>query len=54
MNSKKIVMLGMVVGSTIGGYIPTFFGFSAFSYASVVTTAIGGAIGIYITYKLTV
>lgn len=50
--NKKVVMLGMVFGSTIGGYIPTFFGATAFSLVSILGGAIGGVLGIWLSYKL--
>lgn len=49
---KKIIMLGMVFGSAIGGYIPTFFGVSAFSMISIICGGIGGIFGIWLTFKL--
>lgn len=49
---KKIIMLGMVFGSVIGGYIPTFFGVSVFSFISVISAGVGGIIGIWLTFKL--
>jgi uncharacterized membrane protein YeaQ/YmgE (transglycosylase-associated protein family) len=48
---KKTIMLGMIAGSIVGGYIPTLFGASAFSIASVITGAIGAFIGIWLTYR---
>lgn len=45
-------MLGMIFGSTIGGYIPMFFGASAFSPSSILGGAIGGIFGIWLSYKL--
>ena len=54
MSSKSIVYLLMFIGSAIGGYVPVLWGGSVFSYTSVVTTAIGGTIGVVIGYKLTV
>jgi len=45
-------MLFMTIGSLIGGYIPTFFGAGIFSYWSILTTAIGGFLGIWIGYKI--
>lgn len=51
MSSKSLVMLGMVVGSTIGGYIPVFFGASFFSAWSLLGSAFGGVLGIWITYR---
>lgn len=48
---KKVIMLGMVFGSIIGGYIPTLFGASIFSFSSIIFTAIGGFLGIWVAYK---
>jgi hypothetical protein len=52
MNSKGIVMLGMTVGSTIGGYVPMLFGVGIFSFWSLVGTLVGGILGIYLAFKL--
>ena len=49
---KKVIMIGMVVGSTIGGYVPTFFGAGFLSFASVICGFFGGVIGIWLSYKL--
>ena len=51
MSSKSIVMLGAVVGSSIGGYIPIFLGASFLSLWSLLGSAFGGLLGIWITYK---
>lgn len=51
MSDKSIVMLGLFIGSIIGGYIPTFFGVSVFSYASVIWSGVGSVIGVYVAYK---
>jgi len=53
MSSKTAVMIGMVLGSTIGGYLPSFFGISAFSFIGIVGNVVGGIVGIFIAYKLT-
>ena len=45
-------MIGMVVGTIIGSYIPTLFGKLMFSYTSVFSSTIFGIIGIYIAFKL--
>jgi len=47
-------MLGLFIGSTIGSYIPALFGASLISFSSIFFSAIGGVIGVYITYKLSV
>jgi len=49
---KKILMLGMIIGSTIGGYLPTFFGASAFSFSSIICGVAGGVLGIWLPFKL--
>jgi len=53
MSPKAQVMIGLFIGSSIGGYIPVLFGASLFSYISVIGSAVGGLLGIYIAYKLT-
>jgi hypothetical protein len=52
MNTKAFVWIGLSVGSFIGGMIPTFWGAGAFSFSSVISSSIGGIIGIYIGFKL--
>lgn len=54
MSRKALVMIGMVIGSYAGGYIPVLFGADLFSYTSIIGNAIGGIIGLWIAYKLTV
>jgi len=53
MSAKTAVMLGMIVGSSVGGYAPILIGISPLSFTSLFTSAIGGIIGIIIAYKLT-
>ncbi len=52
MRDKKLIMLGMIVGSTVGGYVPVIWGGSAFSFSSIVCGLIGGIAGIYFSWKL--
>jgi hypothetical protein len=49
--NKKIIMLGMIFGSLIGGYILNIFGAGMFSLASVFGSSIGGILGIWLTFK---
>jgi len=49
---KRIIMIGMVFGSVIGGYIPTIFGAGAFSITSIIFGAVGGIVGIWLTFRL--
>ena len=52
MSQKTIVFLGMFIGSTIGGYIPTLFGAGILSYKSVFFSGVGGILGVWIGYKI--
>ena len=51
-NAKALIMIGMAVGSTLGGFVPTLWGADWFSMASIAGSAIGGFAGIYAGYKL--
>ncbi len=42
----------MAIGSAIGSYIPALWGDSLFSFSSVLLTAVGGILGIWLGYKL--
>lgn len=52
MSAKTAVMLGMIVGSSVGGYAPMLIGISPFSFTSLFTSLVGGIVGIIIAYKL--
>lgn len=52
MKAKTLIMIGMVVGSTLGGYVPSLWGAGGLSLASVVFGAIGGLLGIWGGFKL--
>jgi hypothetical protein len=51
MSRKKLIMLGMVAGSLIGGYLPALFGFDGL-LVSLWGSVIGGIVGIWIGYKV--
>lgn len=51
-NSKAMIWLFLAIGSTVGGFIPTLWGDSFFSLWSVLLTAVGGAFGIWVGYKI--
>lgn len=52
MERSKLVWLGLAVGSTIGGFIPSIWNAGIFSMSGVFTTAIGGIAGIWLGWKL--
>ena len=49
---KKIIVVTTVIGSFIGGYIPSLWDSNMFSLSGVLFTALGGIIGIWIGYKM--
>lgn len=49
---KKTIMLGMLVGSVVGGGIPMLWGADILSFAPIIFTVIGGLLGIWLAYKL--
>ena len=52
MERKRLIWIFMAVGSTIGGYIPALWGSSFMSFSSVILTAAGGLVGIWLGFKL--
>ena len=52
MNRKSLIWTGMFVGSALGSYLPLIWGGSWFSFTSVVLTAVGGILGIYLGFKI--
>ena len=46
-------MIAMAIGSCLGGYIVSLFGFGMFSFTSLIASGIGGLLGIYVAFKLT-
>lgn len=52
MNSKTPVLIGTLVGSSIGGLVPSLWGANAFSLSSLIFGSIGAIAGIYIGFKL--
>lgn len=52
MDRNKLIWLGLFVGSSVGGFIPSLWNSGMFSMSGVVFTAVGGILGIYVGYKL--
>jgi hypothetical protein len=52
MSRKQLIYIFMIVGGSIGGYIPTLWGGSFFSLSAVLLTAVGGLLGIYVAFKI--
>jgi hypothetical protein len=47
-----MIMLCMLVGSYAGGYTPTLWGETGITLAAMLTSTLGGILGIIIGYKL--
>ncbi|QQS60697.1 hypothetical protein IPN41_01855 [Candidatus Falkowbacteria bacterium] len=52
MNSKFLIWLGLLIGSTVGSFIPLLWGGNTFSFLGVILSAVGGGLGIWAGYKL--
>jgi uncharacterized membrane protein YeaQ/YmgE (transglycosylase-associated protein family) len=46
------IWIGILIGSTIGGFIPELWGADLFSYSSVLLSGVGALVGLLIGYKL--
>jgi hypothetical protein len=51
MSAKEFIMIGMVVGSTIGSWLPTLWGAGWLSMSSVFGSVVGGLAGIWLGYR---
>jgi uncharacterized membrane protein YfcA len=49
---RKILFMCITVGSTIGGYLPTFLGQSDFSVASLLGGLLGGVAGVFVARRI--
>ena len=50
--NKRVIWLGMLVGSTIGGSIPMLWHGSVLSLSAVALSTVGGIVGIWAAYRL--
>ena len=51
MSRKSLIMIAMLIGSTVGGYLPILLGSDSL-YASLVGSTVGGLLGIWGAFKL--
>ncbi len=51
MPSRSLIWIGILIGSTIGGFIPELWGAGLFSYSSLLLSGIGAFLGIWIALK---
>ena len=50
--NKKVLWMCMAVGSTVGGYLPTFFGQGSFSLAAIVGSGVGAVAGVFAAQRI--
>lgn len=50
--NKSLIMLLAGVGGVIGGYFPVLFGAGGLSGWSILSSFVGGLVGIYVGVKL--
>jgi hypothetical protein len=49
--TKTIIAIGVIVGSTIGGYVPALWGADIFSISSIFFSFLGGILGVWLGYR---
>ncbi|MDE2041229.1 MAG: hypothetical protein KGI59_02510 [Patescibacteria group bacterium] len=52
MSTKTLIWISITVFGTIGGYVPTLWGASAFGFSSVIGSTLGGLFGIWAGFRL--
>ncbi len=50
--SKKPIWFGMVIGSTVGGFVPMLWHAGMFSLSAIILSTIGGLLGIWVAFRL--
>ena len=49
---KSLIWIGVAIGSTIGGLIPSLWGASMLSFSAILLSGLGGFVGIWAGYTL--
>jgi hypothetical protein len=52
MGTKRLIWFGIIIGSTIGGFIPNLWHESMFSMWGLLFSTLGGLAGIWAGFKL--
>jgi len=50
--SKTVIWIGVIVGSSLGGYVPSLFGVDVFSLWGLLGSTVGGIAGVFAGIKL--
>lgn len=49
---RSLIWVGMIIGSWVGGYIPSLWGAGFLSFSGLLFSAAGGILGIWLGYKV--
>jgi len=49
---KRLLMMGVLIGSLIGGCVPSLFGAGFLSLWGIVGGTVGAILGLWITYRI--
>ncbi len=49
---SKLIWIGLIVGSGVGGYLPALWGADLISISAVIGSAIGGIVGIWLGFRM--
>ena len=52
MDTKKLIWIGMFIGSTVAGFIPSLWGSAFLSITGLVFSGAGAFLGIWAGYKV--
>jgi len=52
MSSKKLIWIGMFIGSTVGGMVPSMWGDDMISVSGLLLSLAGGILGIWGGYRI--
>ena len=52
MSTRKLIWIGMIAGSAIGGYLSVLWGGDLLSFSSLILSTLGGIGGIWLGYRL--
>jgi hypothetical protein len=52
MNTKHFIWIATIICGYIGGFIPTLWGASGFSFSTIIGNTLGGILGVFIGFKL--
>jgi hypothetical protein len=49
---RTYIWIGILIGSTIGGLVPSLWGGDMFSYSGLLLSGVGAFVGLWLGFKL--